>query len=204
MNQSFHQRIFPIPPKQMSRIPNFRLFLHLLRTTVDPCWYIHSGSYQPRLLSVTEDTDLLPHITMKVAITHLHRHQPQARTTVQRVYPPSTHLQQSSSYLYPKLQLARSPSLLFPPKLAWHSHYVRLPLIAILSQRNHNRYICRTCHKAFRPSTLRTHSSPHVGEKPFRCPHGFCAKALSVQRNMKRHERGCYFGRLVPSTTLVT
>jgi Zinc finger, C2H2 type. len=102
-------------------------------------------------------------------------------------------------------QSARSPSLLFTPKSAWHNHHSRLPLVTIPSQRNHNPYICRICRKAFsRPSTLRTHSNSHTGEKPFRCPNTYCGKAFSARSNMKRHERNCHFDRLVPTTALVT
>ncbi|KAI5294604.1 hypothetical protein KEM52_003628 [Ascosphaera acerosa] len=58
---------------------------------------------------------------------------------------------------------------------------------------NHERYVCRTCNKAFsRPSSLRIHSHSHTGEKPYRCPHSGCGKAFSVRSNMKRHERGCH------------
>ncbi|KAJ5141661.1 hypothetical protein N7526_002656 [Penicillium atrosanguineum] len=71
-------------------------------------------------------------------------------------------------------------------------------------QQNHDRYICRTCHKAFsRPSSLRIHSHSHTGEKPFRCTHAGCGKAFSVRSNMKRHERGCHSGRPVAATALV-
>ncbi|KAH8697995.1 hypothetical protein BGW36DRAFT_320562 [Talaromyces proteolyticus] len=59
-----------------------------------------------------------------------------------------------------------------------------------------NRYVCRTCRKAFsRPSGLRIHSYSHTGEKPFRCTHVGCGKAFNVRSNMKRHERGFHSGR---------
>ncbi|KAJ6174093.1 hypothetical protein N7485_006905 [Penicillium canescens] len=88
--------------------------------------------------------------------------------------------------------LPRYPSLATPPLLP--------PPTAAPFQQNHDRYICRTCHKAFsRPSSLRIHSHSHTGEKPFRCTHAGCGKAFSVRSNMKRHERGCHSGRPVPA-----
>ncbi|KAK2746513.1 hypothetical protein FQN57_003139 [Myotisia sp. PD_48] len=79
---------------------------------------------------------------------------------------------------------------------AWQHHHYFPPSNTATFPLNHDRYICRTCHKAFsRPSSLRIHSHSHTGEKPFRCPHVGCGKAFSVRSNMKRHERGCHSGR---------
>lgn len=79
---------------------------------------------------------------------------------------------------------------------AWQHHHYFPPSNATPYPQNHDRYICRTCHKAFsRPSSLRIHSHSHTGEKPFRCPHVGCGKAFSVRSNMKRHEKGCHTGR---------
>ncbi|WEW61416.1 hypothetical protein PRK78_006906 [Emydomyces testavorans] len=84
---------------------------------------------------------------------------------------------------------------------AWQHHHYFPPSNTATFPLNHDRYICRICHKAFsRPSSLRIHSHSHTGEKPFRCPHVGCGKAFSVRSNMKRHERGCHPGR---STALV-
>jgi uncharacterized Zn-finger protein len=86
---------------------------------------------------------------------------------------------------------------------AWQHHHYFPPSNATTYVQNHDRYICRTCHKAFsRPSSLRIHSHSHTGEKPFRCPHVGCGKAFSVRSNMKRHEKGCHTGR-VGAVTLV-
>ncbi|KAJ5860202.1 uncharacterized protein N7529_007512 [Penicillium soppii] len=92
--------------------------------------------------------------------------------------------------------LPSDPSLATPPLLP--------PSTTTPYQQNHDRYICRTCHKAFsRPSSLRIHSHSHTGEKPFRCTHTGCGKAFSVRSNMKRHERGCHSGRPAAATALV-
>ncbi|KAJ5946045.1 hypothetical protein N7454_002884 [Penicillium verhagenii] len=92
----------------------------------------------------------------------------------------------------------RSPSLISPVTPAWQHHHYFPPSSSTTYQQNHDRYICRTCHKAFsRPSSLRIHSHSHTGEKPFRCTHAGCGKAFSVRSNMKRHERGCHSGRPV-------
>ncbi|KAF3402372.1 C2H2 finger domain transcription factor mtfA [Talaromyces pinophilus] len=110
--------------------------------------------------------------------------------------------------VYPRAHSASAPvtpSSLVPPQPAmlspvahqgWqHHHYFPLSTTTQYPQ-NHERYVCRTCHKAFsRPSSLRIHSHSHTGEKPFRCTHAGCGKAFSVRSNMKRHERGCHSGR---------
>lgn len=88
--------------------------------------------------------------------------------------------------------------MITPGNPAWQHHHYFPPSNAAPYPQNNDRYICRTCHKAFsRPSSLRIHSHSHTGEKPFRCPHVGCGKAFSVRSNMKRHERGCHSGRAV-------
>lgn len=88
-----------------------------------------------------------------------------------------------------------------PSPASWQHHHYFPPSNAAPYPLNHDRYICRTCHKAFsRPSSLRIHSHSHTGEKPFRCPHVGCGKAFSVRSNMKRHERGCHSARPVAPT----
>ena len=99
---------------------------------------------------------------------------------------------------------SHSSALISPVTPAWQHHHYFPPSTTTPYQQNHDRYICRTCHKAFsRPSSLRIHSHSHTGEKPFRCTHAGCGKAFSVRSNMKRHERGCHSGRPAPATALV-
>ncbi|KAJ5123030.1 hypothetical protein N7448_009127 [Penicillium atrosanguineum] len=121
-------------------------------------------------------------------------------TTTMYYRPPSTTTFAPS----PIHQPAQSPSLISPVTPAWQHHHYFPPSSTTPYQQNHDRYICRTCHKAFsRPSSLRIHSHSHTGEKPFRCTHAGCGKAFSVRSNMKRHERGCHSGRPVAATALV-
>lgn len=52
------------------------------------------------------------------------------------------------------------------------------------------RYICPYCNKGFtRPSSLRTHTFSHTGEKPFVCSEPCCGRKFSVQSNLRRHLR---------------
>ncbi|KAJ5699014.1 C2H2 finger domain transcription factor mtfA [Penicillium macrosclerotiorum] len=126
--------------------------------------------------------------------------------------PTSTTFQPAPSVTAPPMPTqqppAPSPALISPVTPAWQHHHYFPPSSSAPYQQNHDRYICRTCHKAFsRPSSLRIHSHSHTGEKPFRCTHAGCGKAFSVRSNMKRHERGCHSGRPVAPpapTTLVS
>jgi len=94
-----------------------------------------------------------------------------------------------------------------PPFLDPHSTSPQLDRFAQASAR----YECAYCGKAFnRPSSLRTHTNTHTGEKrtllyrfivtgysstynrrrtAFVCPHSGCGRAFSVQSNMRRHAR---------------
>ncbi|KAL5339624.1 hypothetical protein BJX70DRAFT_363466 [Aspergillus crustosus] len=95
----------------------------------------------------------------------------------------------------PQQQQSAHQPMISPVTPAWQHHHYFPPSTNTPYQQNHDRYICRTCHKAFsRPSSLRIHSHSHTGEKPFRCTHAGCGKAFSVRSNMKRHERGCHSG----------
>ncbi|KAG2194971.1 hypothetical protein INT47_002827 [Mucor saturninus] len=52
------------------------------------------------------------------------------------------------------------------------------------------KYVCPYCDKAFtRPSSLRTHTYSHTGEKPFKCTEPACGRKFSVQSNLRRHLR---------------
>ncbi|RDW72566.1 C2H2-type zinc finger protein [Aspergillus mulundensis] len=125
-----------------------------------------------------------PSAAMYYQHQHQHQHQrPASAGTYQAPPPPPPSHQQP---------------MISPVTPAWQHHHYFPPSSNTPYQQNHDRYICRTCHKAFsRPSSLRIHSHSHTGEKPFRCTHAGCGKAFSVRSNMKRHERGCHSGRAV-------
>ncbi|KAG2418971.1 hypothetical protein HFD88_002074 [Aspergillus terreus] len=116
--------------------------------------------------------------------------------------PSTLYYQRPAAPPAPSTAAAAAPApaqpLISPVTPAWQHHHYFPPSSSTPYQQNHDRYICRTCHKAFsRPSSLRIHSHSHTGEKPFRCTHAGCGKAFSVRSNMKRHERGCHSGRPV-------
>ncbi|OZJ02696.1 hypothetical protein BZG36_04599 [Bifiguratus adelaidae] len=52
------------------------------------------------------------------------------------------------------------------------------------------RYKCGVCSKRFtRPSSLRTHTFSHTGEKPFVCDEPGCGRTFSVRSNLRRHSK---------------
>ncbi|KAJ5092524.1 hypothetical protein NUU61_007394 [Penicillium alfredii] len=125
---------------------------------------------------------------------HHQQQQPQQRTASASAPAPAQAPAPSSS----------SPAQISPVTPAWQHHHYFPPSSTAAYPQNHDRYICRTCHKAFsRPSSLRIHSHSHTGEKPFRCTHAGCGKAFSVRSNMKRHERGCHSGRPAAAALVV-
>ena len=91
---------------------------------------------------------------------------------------------------YPTPRQSQSPSArptsLEPPPPA-----VAPPLPTIYlppPARPGGRHICPVCSRAFiRPSSLKTHTYHHTGEKPFRCR--FCLRDFSTSSNRTRHER---------------
>ncbi|KAL1863625.1 hypothetical protein Plec18167_000721 [Paecilomyces lecythidis] len=122
---------------------------------------------------------------------------PPASAYYQRPPPPSNY--NGQNYGAPMVS-STHPPMISPVTPAWQHHHYFPPSSSAPYPQNHDRYICRTCHKAFsRPSSLRIHSHSHTGEKPFRCTHVGCGKAFSVRSNMKRHERGCHSGRQMPT-----
>ncbi|KAI7877288.1 hypothetical protein K492DRAFT_171818 [Lichtheimia hyalospora FSU 10163] len=53
-----------------------------------------------------------------------------------------------------------------------------------------NKYFCSYCRKGFsRPSSLRTHTYSHTGEKPFVCTVKGCHRRFNVHSNLRRHLR---------------
>ncbi|PYH91936.1 hypothetical protein BO71DRAFT_401016 [Aspergillus ellipticus CBS 707.79] len=127
--------------------------------------------------------------------------EPSASSAMYYQRPTSATTYQPTGNVTPTAATVPAPAhqqMISPVTPAWQHHHYFPPSSTTPYQQNHDRYICRTCHKAFsRPSSLRIHSHSHTGEKPFRCTHAGCGKAFSVRSNMKRHERGCHSGRPV-------
>ncbi|KAJ6146148.1 hypothetical protein N7497_008130 [Penicillium chrysogenum] len=97
-----------------------------------------------------------------------------------------------------------SSALISPVTLAWQHHHYFPPSSSNLCQKKRDRYICRTCRKAFScPFGLRAHFHSRTREKSVRCTHAGCGKSSSVRSNMSRHGRGCCSSRPTAATVLV-
>ncbi|OMH84101.1 Zinc finger protein [Zancudomyces culisetae] len=59
-----------------------------------------------------------------------------------------------------------------------------------LKEDSTKKYKCTYCTKRFsRPSSLKTHTYVHTGERPFPCDYPGCKKRFSVLSNLRRHSR---------------
>ncbi|KAJ5248057.1 hypothetical protein N7524_012017 [Penicillium chrysogenum] len=97
-----------------------------------------------------------------------------------------------------------SSTLISRVTLAWHHHHYFPPSNSNLCQKKRDRYICRTCRKAFScPFGLRAHFHSRAREKSVRCTHAGCGKSFSVRSTMSCHGRGCCSSQPTAATVLV-
>ncbi|KAL2117899.1 hypothetical protein VTJ04DRAFT_7559 [Mycothermus thermophilus] len=162
-------------------------------------------------------SNAVPRVPVQTASTyqpHFNNSAYMSPPSMSSYYPP---MQTAASATQPQmsnLYYQRPLPQVFPPPMPlsvgipptagnpWQHHHYIAPSASTSFPQSQDRYICKTCHKAFsRPSSLRIHTHSHTGEKPFKCPFPGCGKAFSVRSNMKRHERGCHNYDSSSSTT---
>lgn len=122
------------------------------------------------------------------SITHHHQHQRHKRSTSEHTFDYAQKRQQKR-YIIPGFYHDQQGSVdtsivwLTPPP-SYYSSNNRIRL----QGKSLNKYNCSHCHKRFsRPSSLRTHTYSHTGEKPYICFYPNCNRSFSVQSNMRRH-----------------
>ncbi|VVT43936.1 uncharacterized protein SAPINGB_P000220 [Magnusiomyces paraingens] len=73
-----------------------------------------------------------------------------------------------------------------------HSHSMQLikAYNAKVQFKYPKKHVCDKCGKRFtRPSSLKTHTFSHTGEKPFQCDFEGCGRCFSVVSNLRRHKK---------------